>query len=113
MQDNSLYKELFELYSDGLCITTNNKILFCNDRFVNLLEYDSQEEILNSHPAELSPQYQADGSLSYEKADEILKMHSGKHIEWLLQKKNGHSVECEVTLQPISYKGHSSVFAIV
>ena len=113
MQDNSLYKELFELYSDGLCISTNNKILFCNDVFVKMLGYESQEEILNSHPAELSPEYQEDGSQSYEKANKIFKMASGKAVEWLHKKKNGKLLECEVTLKPISCNGQASIFSIV
>ena len=113
---SNAHKQVFELSQDGLIIARDNIVLDCNESFVEILGYDSKEELLQLHPSTFSPKYQKDGRSSREKADEnLLKAieDNGYIFEWIHSKKSGEYIECEVSLKPIFYEGQSAVFVTV
>ncbi len=65
---NDRYKKLFKRSADVILIIRGDKFVDCNDATVRMLKYTSKTEVLNTHPSQLSPEYQPDGRLSYEKA---------------------------------------------
>ena len=68
------YRELFEKSDDAILIIENNKFVDCNDSTVKMLRYKNKEELLNTHPSALSPEFQPDGRRSFEKAEEIMRI---------------------------------------
>ena len=110
---NNIYKDIFDLSVDGICIATDNTIILCNNRFVKMLGYNSQEEILGLHPAQLSPEIQPDGQLSKDKADFIMKNAEGVPIEWVHLKKSGKAIWCEVILQRVLHNCKLSIFGTI
>jgi len=110
---NSVYKDMFDLSSDGLCIATDHNIVLCNTRFVEMLGYDSKEEILGLHPSTLSPKLQPDGQTSQDKADLIMRNAEGVPIEWVHLKKNAEEIYCEIILKQVLYNGKLSIFGTV
>ncbi len=99
------FHELFEKSGDSILILENRKFVDCNTATIKLLNYNSKEEFLNTHPSEISPMYQPDGRLSYEKAeelmDEVIKKRTIR-FEWEHLKSNGEIIPVEVLLTAIS-----------
>ncbi len=99
------FKELFEKSGDAILILENELFTDCNQATVTMLKYDSKEQFLNVHPSKLSPEIQADGRKSIEKADEMMKiaLKNGTHrFEWNHIKSNGEIFPAEVLLTLIS-----------
>lgn len=71
-----------------------------NENTENLYGY-SREELLNMHPADVSPERQPDGCLSSMAAKDVLQQAlAGGHpvFEWLHYHRSGREVFCEVRL---------------
>lgn len=96
------FRTLFEGSSDAILILDDHKFVDCNPATIELLGYDSKENILGKSLWDLSPQFQTKGISSQEKALEIIKtILRNKKFEWLLQKKDGTIVPVEVMLTSI------------
>lgn len=106
------YRILFEQSKDGLLLIDNNRFVNCNAAAVEVLKYNTKEELLQTHPSELSPPFQPDGRPSYEKADEMIAiaMEKGSHrFEWIHRKANGEDFPVEVTLTLIPFQSRRLV----
>jgi PAS domain-containing protein len=71
---NDRYHELFERSADANLIIVDEKVVDCNTATIKMLGYKNKQEVLkafNTHPSQLSPEFQPDGQLSYVKANEI------------------------------------------
>ncbi|MCH9814731.1 MAG: PAS domain-containing protein [Epsilonproteobacteria bacterium] len=107
-QELEVQKEAFEtLYnksSDGILLLENQKFIDCNESVVKMLAFDSKKEVIDKTPLDLSPKFQADGMLSYEKADLMIKKcekYGTCNFEWLHLKSDGKEFWCEVVLTRI------------
>ena len=79
----------------------------CNEEAVKLFELKDKQEYLDRF-FELSPEYQPDGRLSSEKAQENIAaaFRSGRIVfEWMHQKLDGTPVPSEITLVRVKYEG--------
>jgi diguanylate cyclase (GGDEF)-like protein/PAS domain S-box-containing protein len=104
-KQKEVFETLFEKSADGILIIDDGKFIQCNEKIVKMLQYNSKEELLNTHPYELSPEFQPDGSSSYEKAEEMISIaieNNGHQFEWLHTKLNGETFLAEITLTPIT-----------
>jgi len=109
------YRTLFEESADAILIIENNKFVDCNRATIKMLGYHNQKEFLDTHPSELSPQKQADGRDSFEKANEMMSIASdqGSHrFEWDHKRHNGEVFPVEVLLTAIPY-GERNVLHVV
>ncbi len=100
---------------DALLLIDGENFVHCNDATTKLLGYSKQEEFLNTHPSELSPEKQPDGRLSAEKASEMIQItfKKGFHrFEWIHKKANGVLFPVEVSLTPIFYRGKTIVHCL-
>lgn len=100
------YEEMVTSTQDGLLLVEGHTIVGCNPAACKLYGI-AQEELLNTHPAELSPKYQPDGQLSKEKANELMELAiSGKPQRFLWQhlRRGVGEFTCEVTLNPARFK---------
>jgi diguanylate cyclase (GGDEF)-like protein/PAS domain S-box-containing protein len=96
------FRTLFEGSSDAILILDDNKIVDCNPATMELLRYDSKDNILGKSLWELSPEFQAKGIPSQEKALNITEtVFRNKKFEWLLQTKDKTIISVEVMLTSI------------
>ena len=109
------FETLFEKSNDGVLILDDGKFIQCNENILKMLHYKSKEDLLNVHPSQLSPEFQPDGSSSYEKAEEILSLaleNNGHQFEWVHTKANGDDFLVEVTLTPITLNNRKVFYAV-
>ena len=107
---------LFQKSHDGTLLIENNKFVKCNDSVVRLLGYKSPSQLLYKHPSELSPEFQPDGKLSSEKADEMMQLcrENGSHIfEWVYKKANDETFWCDVTLTHLKVQDKEMIHSIL
>ena len=84
----------------------NLNIIDCNENAVKLFGISDKQEYINRF-FDLSPEYQSDGKLSKEKANEMVSraLKDGSYIfEWMHQKFNQEQIPCEITLVRVKYK---------
>jgi len=106
------YREFFERSADAILIIDDDTFVDCNQATVDLLRYGSKDELLQTHPSELSPEYQPDGRPSFEKANEMIALafDNGSHrFEWEHVRSDGIAFPVEVLLTPITRNGRSLV----
>ena len=102
------YQALFDKTADALLIIEGNRFIDCNQATLDMLGYDSKEELCNTHPSQLSPEYQPDGQASKTKANEMIRIafEKGSHrFEWNHRRKNGEVFPVEVLLTAIPFEG--------
>ncbi|MDX9743088.1 MAG: response regulator [Arcobacteraceae bacterium] len=99
-----ILERLFDGASDSILLIKDQKFIRCNDFTVELLGYDSKEDVLNLHPSQLSPEFQPDGQLSSEKANEMMAicLEQGRNkFQWIHTKKDKEPFWCEIALTKI------------
>ena len=103
--DNNLqFRMLFDLSPDPAWIIRNNRFVDCNQAAIQVLGYTSKEDLLDTHPSQLSPATQADGEDSFTKAERMMQLarqNSSHRFEWIHVRKNGDKFCAEVTLTSI------------
>ncbi len=108
-QEKERFKTIFDKSGNGLLLIDNNQFIDCNEKAVELLGYDSKDELLMKKPAEdLSPKYQSDGQLSTQNCinnAEICLREGSYHFEWLHHKKDGSKILMDVLLTRLDYDG--------
>jgi PAS domain S-box-containing protein len=95
------YQELFERSADANLIIVDERFVDCNLATVKMLGYKDKQELLKTHPSQLSPERQQDGQPSYIKANEMMAIafEKGSHrFEWDHMRANGEVFPVEVLL---------------
>jgi two-component system, cell cycle sensor histidine kinase and response regulator CckA len=96
-----LYRQYFERACDAFLIIEGDTFVDCNQATVDLLRYRTREDLLQTHPSELSPEYQPDGRSSFEKANEMMALafeHGSHRFEWDHRRADGEVFPVEVLL---------------
>jgi len=104
-ESESKYRSIFERSSDAILIIKEGRFVDCNKATVEMLGFTNKKEILNSHPSQLSPNFQADGRESNEAANEMMAIayKKGSHrFEWLHVRNNGEAFPVEVLLTSVN-----------
>lgn len=111
--DLSLLKEHDRLLNDAVQLSEdaillldceNHQFIECNHAAVKMLRAESKDDVLFSHPWDLSPERQPDGSLSNDLTLEMTakaereKFH---RFEWSHRRYDGTLFPAEVTLTPV------------
>ncbi len=100
----------FNSSNDGLLVLDPERgWVHANGRAVELFGFASIEELLQTGPAELSPEVQENGRLTSELASEIiaatLERQLTNRFEWIHRRCDGTLFPCEITLVPITLAG--------
>ncbi len=98
------YRELFERSADAILVIVEGKFVDCNAATVKMLRYKNKQNLLDTHPSQLSPDRQPDGRLSFEKANEmiVIALEKGSHrFEWDHRRADGEIFPVEVLLTSI------------
>lgn len=115
IESESRYRSLFEESDDPILIIEGDKFVDCNSSAVKMLGYENKDELLETHPSQLSPEMQSDGSNSFTKANEILAVafeKGSQRFEWDHMRQNGEIFPVEVLLTPVSL-GEKSFIHVV
>ena len=100
------YRELFERSADAILIIEGDRFVDCNQATVDMLRYETKEQLLKTHPSELSPPRQPDGRESFEKANDnmLIAFERGSHrFEWEHLRADGEVFPVEVLLTAVDY----------
>ena len=100
-----LYRQYFERTGDAFLIIEGDTFVDCNQATVDMLRYRTRDELLQSHPSELSPEYQPDGRRSFDKANEMMALafERGSHrFEWDHRRADGEVFPVEVLLTAVA-----------
>jgi diguanylate cyclase (GGDEF)-like protein/PAS domain S-box-containing protein len=98
---------LFENSCDGHLFWDKSGLIDCNEAAVAMFRCADKAEMLSSHPALMSPEFQPDGRRSAEKRIEIdqIAWASKRHrFEWTHKRRNGEEFPVEVTLTPVTLR---------
>ena len=98
------YRELFEHSADAILIIEGETFVDCNQATVDMLRYGCKEDLLRTHPSELSPPTQPDGRDSFSKANEMISLafENGSHrFEWNHRRADGEVFPVEVLLTAV------------
>ncbi|OCX51623.1 hybrid sensor histidine kinase/response regulator [Mucilaginibacter sp. PPCGB 2223] len=98
-------KVLFEHSADAHLLFNENGLIDCNHAAVEMLLLKNKAELLSSHPAKFSPEYQPDGRRSDEKSVEMDRIAREKGIhqfEWIHRRANGEDFPVQVTLKSVT-----------
>jgi PAS domain S-box-containing protein len=114
-ESHSKYQSLFEMSDDAILVIEDYTFVDCNQAVVKMLGYKSREALLNTHPSQLSPEYQPDGKLSYVKAQEMMDLalkNGSNHFEWIHTRANGENFPVEVWLSKVNFNGRIMINTI-
>jgi PAS domain S-box-containing protein len=91
-----------------MLIIEGKKFVDCNQATLDMLGYANRDDLFSTHPSELSPEFQADGRPSFDKANEMIAIamdQGSNRFEWLHTRANGEHFPVEVLLTSISFDG--------
>jgi PAS domain S-box-containing protein len=94
------YKDLFNKSSDASLLFKNGRIFDCNQAAVDLLGFDSIEELTSLHPLDMAPEYQPDGSITADLYNDNVTnatLNRSHRFELYHKKKDGMLIPLEVT----------------
>lgn len=114
-QTESKYDTLFDTAYETVLIMEENKVIDCNPQALRTLNC-TMEELLQSKPSQFSPQYQPDGSLSFEKGRNLVRKALGgysQNFEWEYKKYTGEPFFAETRLQKITINNHNYVLVLI
>ena len=115
LQQEEKYRSLFKKASDGIMLLRDGHIIDCNPKVLEIYGC-SLEELIGKTPVDLSPEFQADGSVSAEVADEMARRTiegSKESFEWRHIRKDGTEFDVEISVSTIDFEGERLLQAIV
>jgi PAS domain S-box-containing protein len=98
---HSIYFKLFDNMADPAMLFKNEQIISCNDACLKQFRYSEKAIFLGLFPCDISPEFQADGRSSKEKAQAMIAIaqQQGHHrFDWLYQCYDGELFTAEVSL---------------
>ena len=111
------YKTLYDSSSDAIMILDPVEgFISGNAATIKLFACDSEKQFISFTPAELSPDYQPDGSISSQKAQEMISLalkNGSYYFEWKHRRLNGEEFFASVLLTRIILKGITVLQATV
>ena len=109
------FMNTFHHSADATLLIDGETFTDCNERTVEMLKAPSRDDVLSTHPSQLSPETQPDGRSSFEKAGEMIATAHEKgsnRFEWAHRRLNGEVFPVEVTLMPVSLFGKQQLYCM-
>ena len=110
------FHKLFEDSADASMLMEEDRFIDWNRATLEMFQIESKEQMLNTHPVDWSPEYQSDGTLSREKAYDMVARaleQGNQRFEWLHYRANGELFPAEVLLTPIKHRDKQLLHAVV
>ncbi|MBF0594949.1 MAG: PAS domain S-box protein [Candidatus Omnitrophica bacterium] len=115
LESEQRFMDVLYFSKDAILIINGDQFVDCNDMAVAMLGYASREDLLKTHPSKLSPDFQPDGQLSFDKANEMMRLakERGAHsFEWIHRKANGKDFPVKVTLTSMAIRGKNVLHCV-
>lgn len=112
-QNERKYRLFFEKSHDPFLLIKNFRFIDCNQAALDILRINSIGDLLETHPAFISPEYQPDGKLSTLKANEMMNitLTKGYHsFDWMHKAIDGTLFLVRVSLTPIIIDNELIIF---
>ncbi len=112
-ESEARYHVLFEESPDACLILDQGIIVECNRAATTMLQAE-RTQIVGSNPADFSPEYQPDGTLSTQTAGEkiAVALQTGRLLfEWTHRRRNDQDFQAEVFLARMTMKQQTVLFA--
>lgn len=109
------FRLLFEHSADAHVLYKGDRFIDCNQASMEMLGYDSKAQLLDMHPADISPKYQPDGQLSAEKAELMIALAFAKghhRFEWVCLRSDGSDLLLNVLLNAIRAGGETLIHGV-
>lgn len=110
------FRDLFESSPDPCwLIDEHNRFVLCNQAAARELGYASIQDVLDTHPSDLSPATQPDGLGSFTKANLMMAAahQQGVHrFDWVHRRRDGTEFPVEVTLAEITMADRRMLYCI-
>ena len=109
------FLDVFYASSDATLLIDGETFVACNDRTVEMLRADNREQVLSTHPSELSPEAQPDGQSSFDKAGVMISTAHEKgsyRFEWTHRRLDGEDFPVEVTLVSLPLWGKALLYCM-
>lgn len=109
------YRDIFEKSIDAVLILKNGFFVDCNKAAIKMFGLD-RKTLFSVHPSQISPKIQPDGTSSFVKAEEMMKITLEKgsnRYRCNQQHINGHVFPTEVTLTRINENEHGFTIHVV
>ncbi len=94
------FKRVFYSNNDAILLLDEDRFVDCNEIAVKMLNAENKQQIINIHPAQISPEVQPDGEYSLIKIAEIIAVayrEGFNRFEWQHKKFTGELFTVEVT----------------
>jgi len=104
-ESETRFRHLFEDSVDANLLIEGDRFVDCNRMAVQLLRYQKKEDLLNVHPADVSPEFQPDGMRSDEKQYLMIQRareQGSYRFEWIHRRADGQDFPAEVVVTPIT-----------
>jgi PAS domain S-box-containing protein len=109
------FRLLFEKSFDPSLLLDGDKFIDCNEAALRLLHCPAKEQLIGSHPFDISPERQHDGSLSSEKTRELIDTavrEGAIDFEWIHRTFEGEDLWIDVSLTVIPIYGKQIIFTV-
>lgn len=114
-EQKQVFEAIYQKSSDGMLLIENSNYIDCNEAVITMLGAKSKDEVINVHPAKLSPALQYDGRSSFEKAEETIDLclkHGRHYFEWIHKRFDGKIFWVDVALTKIRFKEKTRVLVV-
>jgi len=115
LDEKNLFERIFQKSSDPTLLIENHNFVDCNESIVQMLGYDTKNQLLDIHPSKLSPEFQPDGKSSFTKAEEMMNIafeNGSNRFEWVHTKANGDEFWVEVVLTKINLNNKTIIHVV-
>lgn len=112
-EDSERFRRMFDQSPDPAWIIEGARFIECNSAAASMIGARDKSSLLRTHPADLSPEFQPDGTSSRQKAEQMIQVakESGLHrFEWVHTRADGTQFDAEVTLSPFMLDGREVIY---
>ena len=116
IESEARFRTLFDSLPDPAWLIEDYHFVESNQAAVTVFGSLDKTSFNNTHPATLSPEFQPDGEVSFDKAERMIRIaqDNGIHcFEWVHKRLDGSCFDAEVTLVAVTMQQHQVIYAIV
>jgi PAS domain S-box-containing protein len=115
VESDKRFRTLFTLSPDPVWIIDEHRFVDCNQAAVDMLGYADMHTLINTHPSELSPDFQPGGEASFSKAERMMliaEQQGLNRFEWVHTRADGSEFFAEVTLSSMMLQSHQIIYCV-